>query len=333
MKRRSFLKLGAAAGALGIASASGIGALSRSSAEDSSYEISTENGNYVFIGGVHGGPSAQQLLLPEGVKRWDGFFLEYNSLSTNLYEEESKNFLEKIQRTPFYEKIAPFLVQAKVPLLLGDMPIPPWYNDLYYSVGQSAVNVGEAAIGSAMAIGKGNEYINRREFLKSGLGAVVGAWGFWKLGKDFSAQFPGLLRQPWAEELRKVASVGEFLHPEDMIVNARNALIAKKLLYYSREFKAHHDGEKPTIGIAMGAGHEFISEYLKGGEKFCMDAINRYPESVLKKFFGEGNYKEYFPILFQITSEKALKMIDPELQKKVGNLEKDSHITSSESKG
>ena len=59
----------------------------------------------------------------------------------------------------------------------------------------------------------------------------------------------------------------EIAHPEDLSLLFRNAVIADKLLFYAQQLK-QQGIEEPTIALAMGEGHELISEYLKHGKTF-----------------------------------------------------------------
>ena len=342
MKRRDFLRKAAIAAALGLSVGQVVGTLVRSPLKISPYKVSTENGNYVFTLGVHGVEGVtpgQHVLLPEGVKQWNGYFLETGGLNYLDYKDKPGEFVEYLKQYGFYEKLIPSLLKENIPILFGDLP-PQSVPSLMVAGGKGIVEAAALVGGVFAATGKESMTMNRREFAKIGLGTLVGAWGL----SGFSnyiipVLFPESIRQPWTKKLREIVSFNELIHPEGIIRNVRNAVIAKKLLYFSKELKIHNNGEKPTIGIAMGGDHEFISEYLKRGEGFCMDVLNIYPESVLKKIFGNDVYREYFPIMTEVMPKEAgqsyeVRMIvDPEINKRVGNLEREGIFSFSEQKG
>lgn len=312
------------------------------------YISKTESGNFIQFYGIHGGKLGPINLgfdtLPTEVfsrPEIDAVFLEGVFVSGGPYPEgngsvsfnQASGFL---QTNTWYKGIVPKLVEGKVPILLGD--IYPTASRGIESVALNTISYATAIGGTIGSFTKTKgATITKREFLKrAGLG-ILAFWGYQNLvGELAKSLLPHLDQLTWVDKLRETVAFTEFTHPENVLLNFRNALIAEKILFYA-EKKETESGRKPTIAIVMGEGHELLSEYLKKGRRFCRNYLDLYPETFIKNFFGE-NLNQYYSSLFELKAGDGIFdvriMYDPELQRKFisGETERESFV-SSEAKG
>lgn len=342
MDRRTFLK-GLGIGVVGGPALLSLGevaaAMTRIGIEVRPYTVSTEEGNYVLFAGTHGiGYGDSQKVPSKEITKLNGAFLEtggYEYLKHGT-KELNEQGVDDLKKHSFYKEVIPELEKHGTPMLFGDIPSEGELRGLAKDA-VKAVGTLAAVGGSVVATGVFNKPkpIDRREFIKRSIAGALGLWGYTRFAKAFASAFPEITRQPWAQKLRETVPFIEYGHPEDIVVTFRNALIAEKLLAYSEELKGQNK-EKPTIAVVVGSGHEFLSEYLKRGNEFCMKVLDIYPESVLKTMFGE-NYKMYYSTLVEVRNENGIRKStvfeDQRLLKRLGSIEKESGLISSEHKG
>ena len=307
--------------------------------------LKTADANFEMLFGVHGREKLGQTLEPpkEDIKI-DGMFLETGTYEYIRTQDGAILSPEYLKQFAFYKKLLPYLEENQIPYLLGDMPIEGRNATLGF-MGSNIISSITTIVGADMAlssnktqgleIGKPTNQITRREAVRRIAGGALGSWGALSFARYPVVAVPELFEQSWTKQVRNAALFAEFIHPEDFIVGFRNAVIAEKLLYHANQLK-ENGTTHPTIGIAMGNAHGMIQDYLRHGREYCLGFISRYPEGVLKQFFGE-TYALYLPRLVEINNgpdgkKVARVIVDPELQKKTRNVEHES-TSSSERKG
>lgn len=308
--RRDFLKLGTLiAGATIGGEILSITPLNNFDREISPYEIKTPNANFIQFFGTHGGKlgplpiTLERDRLPvEEIKRYnpDVIFAEGLYVYDSVYESSRSvwaiDYFHKFLSGSWNEDLLPFLSERKIPLISGDLRNA---NELAL---WESIAIGEAAPLAAVAGGFWLEKIleeemTRGEFLQKIGAAAFLLWGLTGVGgKVITSSLPKAENTSWIEELRKMATFAEFTHPEHVVRNFRNAMIAEKLLYYA-EVKSQEFRRKLNIPIIMGAGHALLSEYLRRGRTFCIDYLKLYPEGLIKHLYGKNLERQFATIL------------------------------------
>lgn len=301
------------------------------------YKIETENADFYLFHGFHGEKKqpSQAIQKPKSDINFDAFFLETGAYPYML--PDGSITMSGLKDTAFYKDVIPYLETNNIPILLGDIPISKARYVTEF-LAQNAIESAAVLAGAKMSFpikideGAHANKLSRRDLLRV-VGGAVGLWGATGLMKYPAIADDRLYRQPWAEGIRNALGFTEFMHPEDFLVGFRNALITEKLLYYTEQLGNNRD-EKPTIGIAIGASHALISQYLKEGRNYAIGFINRYPDIVLRGALGD-TYKEFLPTLIEINGQAgnkvAKKIIDPELVRNSNKIE--GNRPSSELKG
>ena len=298
------------------------------------YTVETDDARFHLFHGFHGeGSRSGQTLSPAlADTKLDGFFLETGAFQ--YLQPDGKITISALGETKFYKDVFPFLEKNNIPILLGDIPLTKERYASYF-LGQHALEIGAVIAGAEMAApgGKHHEKMTRREMLKrTGGGALLG-WGGTALMKYPTIADDELFRQPWADGIRDALGSTEFMHPEDLLVAFRNAMVAEKLLFYAQQKNAEGI-KKPNIGIAIGVAHSFISQYLKEGRSYSTAFINRYPDGVLSTAFGDG-YQAFLPTLVEINNDGGIKTArihtDPNLARETKTVE--GNRPSGESRG
>ncbi|MBI4157846.1 hypothetical protein HY502_03295, partial [Candidatus Woesebacteria bacterium] len=254
-------------------------------------------------------------------------FFEGGSILGGPYSEaDTDRYLLRFEDNESYngwgKELFPILTEKKIPILLGDLQ----EKALLQKAESMLLNFTEilgGVGGVAMTLSEGSGgVLTRKAFLKKAGGTLLSIWGFSGLaGEVLGNSLRDLTSLPWVNDLRKMAAFTEFSHPEDIVVNFRNALIAEKLLYYS-EIKKAELGRKPNIAVIMGLGHELMSEYLRAGREFCQNYLSLYPDFFLRHLFGDEGLEKTFSGVFELTPTinllKLRALRDPELEKRFG---------------
>lgn len=302
-------------GVFGLSLVTALSAIMRIGSQIVPYTVETDEATFILLMGTHGiGSFGQEATLPKGLRRVDAVFLEsgnfqYMSYDTREFVLPESRFVEMA----FYRKLIPELRRKNIPILFGDLPMPRAAS-LVAVLAQGFISFSTILAGVTMALADNSK---NTSWKKRSAGVLVGAWGAAELLKHGLATIPEISREAQNKHLRKSAFVIELSHPENIIVMLRNALISEKLLFYAEEFQKKQ-GRKPTIVIVMGAGHEFISEYLARGRKFCTKILQIYPHKLYKALFGEY-YASYIFSLAEVkmhaTGSQSTILKDPFLQK------------------
>jgi hypothetical protein len=298
--------------------------LAKMNSTSTSYTVETEDARFHLFHGFHGeGSRSGQTLSPDLAEtKLDGFFLETGAFQYLL--PDGTITISALRDTKFYKDVFPYLEKNNIPMLLEDIPLTKERYASYF-LGQHALEIGAVIAGAEMAApgGKHHEKMTRREMLKRTAGGALLGWGGTALMKYPAIADDELFRQPWAEGIRNALGSTEFMHPEDLLVAFRNAMVAEKLLYFAQQ-KSAEGVRKPNIGIAIGAAHSFISEYLKEGRNYSTAFINRYPDGVLSTAFGE-DYDTFLPTLVEIKNDGGTKTAriytDPNLTRETRTVE------------
>lgn len=249
----------------------------------------------------------------------DAVLLETGS---ERYEEHlgRNGVLDYIRGFGVYDDVVQYAEGNDTTILFADVPVS-LESTLATRAVSSGVSAAAAVGGAEVALrddkdeggedseGKG---LTRRRLVKGGAAAAA-LWGTAGLNKFWAAAANELSRQGWADELRRAAHVGEVIHPEDLAIVFRNAVIAEKLLMYVEDRSAEEE-RKVDVAIAMGGAHELLAEYVKEGRGFCQRVISVYPDELISKVFDE----EYIARMAEIRVEggevNVNIIVDRELQ-------------------
>lgn len=332
--RRDFLKLGKLVAGVTIGGEIlSLAPILNLDKEIAPYEVKTPNANFIQFFGTHGGKlgslpiTLKRNRLPiEKIESYspDAIFTEGLFVYDSLYKTNSSvwpiEYFQKHLSGTWNEDLLPLLLEKEIPLICGDLQ-----NKNELAIWES-VAIGQAASVSAIAAGFWLEKIfdgtmTRGEFLQKVGAAALLLWGLTGVGaKAAASSLPKIESALWRESLRSMATFAEFTHPEHVIRNFRNAMIAEKLLYYA-EAKSQGLRRRLNIPVIMGFGHELLSEYLKRGRAFCVDYLKLYPEGFIKHLYGKNLERQFATILEFNPSENHISVNvawDPVLKKSFG---------------
>jgi len=141
----------------------------------------------------------------------------------------------------------------------------------------------------AELMNKSNQGTSRRNLLK-GVAGGVALWGTGRVAFGSASVGVDALTAGRQNAIQRIldraGSVLEHTHPENIILEYRNAICAAKLLsiaeWYHEKF-----GHKPRIGVNMGRGHAGIEDFLVAGRPTCLAVLTAYPNIVINDF-AEG---------------------------------------------
>ncbi|MBI2039774.1 hypothetical protein HYT18_01755 [Candidatus Microgenomates bacterium] len=289
-------------------------------------EISTRDADFVIWQSLHSKDGFRQhLMLPKEHHFSDGLFLEIGMNGYLGVSDKSSEEVEvTVRRDRLIEEVIPNgefkrkLNEDNIPIILADIPVPASlilsrniFKEAYW---------GLAVYGALIALDNPSNKIDRREsfgFAKRLFWGAVALWSLPAIIKDELYKWQELLREPWAEQARKMLFFVEIAHPEDLIMTHTNALVAYKALRYVEEERGSKmlGMEKPNFGFLYGR-HMSISEWLRQGKNFCLDYLSNYPKEFLEMAFGK-RYEMYYPrsVILEANGEQVREF--SELKEKI----------------
>lgn len=126
-----------------------------------------------------------------------------------------------------------------------------------------------------MASNKQLDKTTRRAFLGLGL------WSFSSF-LTLPAYIPLIVTENrrFKQLLSRIGSIGYAVHPEEVIIHFRSAVMADKIMEAAKIYK-QASGRKAKISFNVGAGHASMEDFLQLGQNFTRDFIMAHPEWVI----------------------------------------------------
>lgn len=279
-----------------------------------------EGTNFVLLSGVHGSEAvAQEFHIPKDL-----------SLDALYLESGYARYLGDDLRPPFSLGPSRFMTQAAntakergIPLIAADLPYtlrsPYRFTRRLEYYGTTLLS-SYAISGLAGFFGMkwAMQESSRRLILARTLAGILGVWGNLELARQAVIGLPLDYPKRW-QAAREAMLAVESLHPENINNRVRTPLIGRKLLFVGQHLSVVL-GKEPTIGIAIGEGHDLIKEHMERGSQHCLRVLDSVPLSLLRAYYGE-TFDLYYPNITLFTypggSRIAERITDPLLQKRI----------------
>lgn len=226
--------------------------------------------------------------------QFDGLFLEGGDW---WYSRSEIGDGHRFQNYKQYSEIVEKTQERNAKIYFGDVPLRKF--PLSIKIGErnffpdwpTAIRTTEFFIGPALALSLAIEIdqkknISRRDFLKRiGKGAAV-VWSTSWLSKFGTIFFKE--GQEVSTILERMISVEDLIHPEDLSLWLRNAILAQKLITIGKREQAKHNRKAEMVTV-FGGSHTGIAEFLRRGKEACERIVKLYPKWFLKAMISEGN--------------------------------------------